>query len=271
MYVLKGKWCGFDAVLTISDVTGVWRAEPISVLPYTKPQWTVTDGVRTIGNHYSEAKAVEEARRRNSTAGKGYCYEARTGKWLTQPYYGRYDTETEAAEAVRLKTNIAKEKRKTRLPKARRDPKSGKWTTQPYYGRYDTEQDALEAARLKVNLAHTKHPPTKLPTGMYQVRIGGEYYGNFMSKGHSILARDFVLHYLGKDRMFPDYLMPESLIGEHMRKFVGHQPKSSTPEEIAEYIRRVDELNGAQPRVVVPPPEDLSDIQRVADMDWRNV
>jgi hypothetical protein len=271
MYVLKGEWCGYKATLSISDANERWRVEPVSVLPGLSPRWVVTDGTQMIGEHYSEFRAVAEARRRNNHVGKGYCFEARTGKYLTQPYYGRYDTEQEAAEAARLKRNLAKERRATRLPKAYQHPKSGKWTTQPYYGRYDTEQEALEAARLKTNLSDRKRTPAKLATGMYQVRVRGEYYGNFMSKGHSILARDFVLHHLGKEKKFPDYLMPEAFVGDYLRQFVGHKPKMATSEEAAEYMRRVDELNGVQPRVVVPPEQDDSDIQRVADMKWRNV
>lgn len=240
MVVFKGHWESFPCVMSIQE--SKW-----SPVEAGGGRWAASDGIESVGSYIRKDLAQNECNRRNHTVEGTYVtLDKRTRKWMANipghGYYGRYTDKADAIEAIRLRRNLAAERRLNNPP------------------------EPLRTIPQKMSLG-----------GQYRVMVGKRYYGTYATPGHAVLVRDFVHGALGKPKWFPDYTMPEGLISNGTaRSLIDGQVAYATAEERAEYDRRVDEINreiGA--RVinpsVAPPDEDTSDIQRVVDMDWRNV
>lgn len=240
MVSFVGKWETFPCVMCIQE--SKW-----SPVEAGGGRWAASDGIESVGSYIRKDLAQNECNRRNhSVEGTYVTFDKRTRKWMAnipmQGYYGRYADKADAVEAIRLRRNLAAERRLNKAP------------------------EPLRTVPQKMSLG-----------GHYRVMVARRYYGTYATPGHAILVRDFVHETLGKPKWFPDYTMPQGLISNGTaRSLIQGQVDNATVEERAEYDRRVDEINREIgvvhiPADATPPPEDTSDIQRVVDMDWRNV
>lgn len=149
-------------------------------------------------------------------------------------------------------------------------PSLGKWRAQRYvggkqrfYGYYETKAEALEAYRLKRNLKQEKRTPKRLgqnpssfSTGvtfdtrarMWRIKmvVAGQRIsiGRYASYGHATLVRDVVARRTGKPVVVADYSMPLGLVSDPVaRSYITDRILPPTPDELAEYQRRVSILN----------------------------
>lgn len=129
-----------------------------------------------------------------------------------------------------------------------------------FYGYYSEEAEAIEAARLRRNLSkERKKKPTRrtdVGTGVtfisgpnvwrVQLTLQGKRasLGRYLTYGHAVLSRDVVARRCGKPVVVEDYEMPLGLVNEPVvRSYITDRIVPPTPEQIAEYQKRVDALN----------------------------
>lgn len=129
-------------------------------------------------------------------------------------YYGYYDTEREAEEAALLQRNLAREKKVKKVAKPRKDAGTGV----TYVG-------SGWRVQLSIN----------------GVRVSLGRYGTY---GNAVLVRDVVARRTGRHVIVADYSMPLSLVTDAVaRSYITDRILPPTADELAEYQRRVDELN----------------------------
>lgn len=147
-------------------------------------------------------------------------------------------------------------------------PSLGKWRAQRFvggrqrfYGYYDTKAEALEAYRLKRNLKQEKRAPRAdrqaasatgvtfdTRTRMWRIKmvVAGQRVsmGRYASYGHALLVRDVVARRTGKPVAVADYSMPLFLVSDPVaRSYIHDRVLPPTPDELAEYQRRVTKIN----------------------------
>jgi hypothetical protein len=176
---------------------------------------------------------------RRQRRGKGVTFIERIGKYKAYGYdeskpkfYGYYDDEAEAIEAATVRRNLARERKR---PGARRNAR-------PELGRGVTFIPGPDVWRVQLTLQGKR------------VSLG-----RYLTYGHAILARDVVARRCGKHVVVEDYEMPLGLVTETVvRSYITDRIFPPTPDEIAEYQRRVDALNGNINKPVAPPLDRLS-------------
>lgn len=137
-----------------------------------------------------------------------------------------------------------------------------------FYGYYDTEAEATEAARQRRNLAREKKGKTergatfssgvtydaRANTWRIKMTIGGARVslGRYATYGNAVLVRDVVARRSGGHVVVADYSMPLALVTDAVaRSYITDRILPATADDLAEYQRRVDELN----RTVTGAPE----------------
>ncbi|WP_085044317.1 hypothetical protein [Ensifer aridi] len=162
-----------------------------------------------------------------------------------------------------------------------------------YYGYYDTEREAEEAALLQRNLAREKKlngkkaakPRKDAGTGVtyvgsgwrVQLSIGGVRVslGRYGTYGNAVLVRDVVARRTGRHVIVEDYSMPLALVTDAVaRSYITDRILPATPDELAEYQRRVDELNRSvgghtSATVTVPQVATLATLATLPPEEWR--
>lgn len=145
---------------------------------------------------------------------------------------------------------------------------NGRWKAQrfvngkqEYFGYYDTQAEAKEASRLGRNIAREKRLKNRdhareMATGvtfdtrsrMWRIKmvVAGQRVsmGRYATYGHATLVRDVVARRTGKHVVVADYSMPLFLVSDPVaRSYITDRVLPPTPDELAEYQRRVTMLN----------------------------
>lgn len=148
---------------------------------------------------------------------------------------------------------------------------NGKWRAyktingiQKAFGSHDTKEQALKAARMEIKPTRRGKAAgdatglyVRPETGMCRVvlTIGGirVKLGEYATWGHAVLVRDVVARRAGLVAHVVDYEMPLALVNNPVaRSYIRDTVPTPTPDELARYTARVDELNRS--RGVVTPP-----------------